>query len=62
MSMKSTEVRNVAQALAAEANDLSRALVNGRLRHICGGDPAATVDCHACEVAEDAAAVRRADR
>jgi hypothetical protein len=42
--------------------DLTVALVNGRLRHTCGGDPETTMDCHACEVAEDAAAVRGADR
>lgn len=62
MSMKSTEVRNLAQALAAEADDLSRGLVNGRLRHTCAGDPTATVGCHGCDVELDAAAVRRADR
>jgi hypothetical protein len=62
MSMKSTEVRNLAAALAAEADDLTVALVNGRLRHTCAGDPETTMDCHACEVAEGAAAVRRADR
>jgi hypothetical protein len=62
MSMKNTEVRNLAQALAAEADDLSRALVNGRLRHTCGGDPETTMDCHGCDVELDAAAVRGADR
>jgi hypothetical protein len=62
MSMKSTEVRNLAAALAAEADDLTVALVNGRLRHTCGGDPTATVDCPGCDVELDAAAVRGADR
>jgi len=62
MSMRSREVRTPTRVLAAEANDLTGALVNGRLRHTCGDDPAATVDCHACDIELDAAAVRRADR
>jgi hypothetical protein len=60
--MKSTEVRRLAQTLAAEVNDLTGALVNGRLQHTCGGDPAATVDCQACGVAEDKQFERLADR
>ena len=32
----------------------------GRLPHTCAGDPAGV--CDACDVAEDAAAVRREDR
>jgi len=59
---KGRETRDRAAVLAAEINDLTGALVNGRLRHTCGADPAAVDSCHACGVAEDAAAVRRADR
>jgi len=35
--------------------------VDGRLPHMCGGDPGATVGCPACDVAEDKRAERRAD-
>jgi hypothetical protein len=38
--------------------ELTSAMVNGRLRHTCGGDPEATVNCHACDVELDATAVR----
>lgn len=38
------------------------ALVDGRLQHTCGGDPASIKDCQACGVAEDKRFERLADR
>lgn len=54
------ETKARARVLAAEAAELTAALIRGRLPHTCGSDPAAP--CHACDIAEDAEAVRRADR